>query len=123
AIAALPGAAGHRARDVIDQPVGHLAELLDRADAGLLVEFALGRLPGVLAGIDAALRHLPDMAVVDMLDARGAATDEDQPVLVAQHHADAGSVVQIIVTRHSVDAFLRSSHGRRRPIGTPAAVV
>src|SRR5581483_4347564 len=105
AITALPGSAGDRARDVVDQPFGELAELLHRADAGLLVKLALGRCPGVLAGIDAALRHLPDMGVVDMLDARGAAADEDQPVLVDQHHADAGPVGQIFVTRHSVKAF------------------
>src|ERR1700722_50680 len=43
AIAALPGAPGDGARDVVDQPVRDLAELLDRADAGLLVELALGR--------------------------------------------------------------------------------
>src|SRR6202035_5050121 len=61
AVAALPGATRHGARDVVDQPVRDLAELLDRAHAGLLVEFALGGLPGVLTGIDAALRHLPDV--------------------------------------------------------------
>src|ERR1700692_2548720 len=32
AIAALPGATGHGARDVVDQPVRDLAELLERAD-------------------------------------------------------------------------------------------
>src|ERR1700733_3893609 len=84
AIAALPGAPRHRARDVIGQPVRHLAELLDRADAGFLVELALGGFPGVLAGIDAALRHLPDMGIIDMLDAAGAAADEDTPGAVEQ---------------------------------------
>jgi len=42
AIAAFPGTAGDGARNVIDQPVRDLAELLDRADAGFLIEFALG---------------------------------------------------------------------------------
>src|SRR6185436_6122965 len=71
AIAALPRAAGHRAGDIVDQPVTDLGELLDGADAGLLVELAPGRSPGVLAGIDTALGHLPDMGIVDMLDASG----------------------------------------------------
>src|SRR5215475_6366326 len=43
AIAALPGAPRHGARDVVDQPVGDLAELLHRTHAGLLVKLALGR--------------------------------------------------------------------------------
>src|SRR5262245_30328444 len=101
-IAALPGPPRHGARDVVDQPVRDLAELLERADAGLLIKLALGRVPGVLAGIDAALRHLPDMVVVDMLDAAGAPADEDEPVAVEQHHADTGPVGQIFVARHSV---------------------
>src|SRR5579872_131966 len=101
AIASLPGAARYRARDVVGQPVRDFAQLLDRADAGLLIELALGGFPGILAGIDAALRHLPDMGLVDMLDAARAATDEDQPLLVDQHHADAGSIGQIFIARHA----------------------
>src|SRR5262249_27646229 len=76
--------------------------LLDRADAGLFIEFALGGRPGVLAGINPALRHLPDMVLVDMLDAAGATADEDEPVAVEQHHADAGPIGQVFVARHSV---------------------
>src|SRR5579883_3053501 len=79
AIASLPGPSRHRARNVVGQPVPDFAELLDRPDAGLLIELALGGFPGVLAGIDAALRHLPDVGFVDMLDAAGAATNEDEP--------------------------------------------
>src|SRR5215470_2656426 len=104
AIAALPGAASHGARDVVDQPFGDLAELLHRSDAGLFIKLTLGRVPGVLAGIDAALRHLPDMVVVDMLDPAGAPADEDEPVTVEQHHADTGPVGQLFVARHSVRA-------------------
>src|ERR1700756_5357179 len=104
AVASLPGAPGDRARNIVGEPLADLAELLDRADAGLFVELALGGLPKILAGVDAALRHLPDMGFVDMLDAAGASTDEDQPALVDQHHADAGPVGQIFVTRHSVKA-------------------
>src|SRR5262245_10470571 len=101
AIASLPGAPRDCARDVVGQPAGNLAELLDRAHAGFLIELALGGFPGVLAGIDAALRHLPDMGLVDMLNASGAPADEDQPLLVEQHDADTGSVGQIIVMYHS----------------------
>src|SRR5207237_6742411 len=46
AIAAFPGAPRDGARDVVDQPVRDLAELLDRADAGFLIEFTLGGFPG-----------------------------------------------------------------------------
>src|ERR1700756_5547873 len=88
AVASLPGAPGDRARNIVGEPLADLAELLDRADAGLFVELALGGLPTILAGADAA----------------GAAADEDQPALVDQHHADAGPVGQIFVTRHSVKA-------------------
>src|SRR6185312_1944864 len=104
AIAAFPGASRHSARNVVDQPVTDFGELFDRADVGFFIELALGRMPNILAGIDAALRHLPDMRLIDMLDAAGAAPDEDQPVLVDQHDADAGSIGQILVTRHSVNA-------------------
>src|SRR5258706_8641996 len=114
AIAALPGAPGNRAWNIIDQPLRDLAEFLDRTDAGFLIEFALRRRPGILAGIDAALRHLPDVGLVDMFDAAGAATDEDQPGCVDQHHADACSIGQVFIARHSVKASLRShaSSGR-----------
>src|ERR1700688_5035222 len=94
AIAALPGAPGDGAWNVVDQPVRDLAELLDRADAGFLIELALRRRPGILAGIDPALRHLPDVRFVDMFDPAGAATDEDEPGRVDQHHADACSIRQ-----------------------------
>src|SRR6185312_15457779 len=104
AIAALPGTPGDRARDVVDQPVADFGELLHRPHAGLHVELAAGGIPGVFAGIDAALRHLPDMGVVDMLDAAGTAADEDQPVAVDQHDADAGAIGQILITRHSANA-------------------
>src|ERR1700728_5358236 len=79
AIATLPGASGNGSWNVIDQPVRDLAELVDRAHAGFLVQFSPRGGPGILAGIDATLRHLPDMRFIDMFNATGAATDEDQP--------------------------------------------
>src|SRR4051812_47073914 len=105
AVAALPGASGHGARNIIDQPVRYFAELLDRLDAGFFIELALRRFPGVLTRIDAALRHLPDGGVIDMLDAAGAATDKDEPRFIDQHHADTGSIGQVFVAGHSVSAF------------------
>src|SRR5260221_2182751 len=102
AIAALPGAPGDGARNVVDQPVGDFAELLHRADAGFLVELALRRRPGIFAGIDATLRHLPDVGFIAMFDTAGPAADEDQPRCVDQHHADAGPVRQVFIARHSV---------------------
>src|SRR5258708_3135478 len=112
AIAALPGAAGDRARNVVDQPVGDFAELLHRSNAGFFVKLAFGRGPGVLAGVDATLRHLPDMGFIDMLDSAGAATDEDQPRCVDQHHADACSVGQVFVARHAVKTLAYSQSAR-----------
>src|SRR5258708_10001332 len=75
---------------------------MDRADAGFLIEFALWGRPSIFAGIDAALRHLPNVRLVDVFDASGAATDEDKPGCVDQHHADACSIGQVFVTRHLV---------------------
>src|SRR5262249_35527742 len=106
AIAALPSSSGHSARDIVDQPVRDLAEPFNRADAGLFVKLSLCRLPGVLAGVDAALWHLPDMGLVDMLNAAGSPADENQPGRVEQHHPNAGSIGQVFVARHSVRTFV-----------------
>jgi hypothetical protein len=54
------------------------------------------------------------MGFIDMFDASGAASDEDQPIGVDQHHADTRPVGQIFITRHSVNAS--SGHpGKGRP--------
>src|SRR5580700_8908049 len=78
AVFAAPGPADDFARDVVGEPVRDFTEPLDRTDAGLLVEFAQARRPWVFAGIDAALRHLPDMGLVDVLGPLGTAADEDE---------------------------------------------
>src|SRR5437879_6083740 len=82
AIFALPGLADDVARNVVGEPVRDLAELVDRADVGLLVQLAACRPPRVLAGVDAALRHLPDMNLVGMLGPVDAAADEDETLAV-----------------------------------------
>src|SRR5258708_27615687 len=89
---------------------------MDRADAGFLIEFALWGRPSIFAGIDAALRHLPNVRLVDVFDASGAATDEDKPGCVDQHHADACSIGQVFVTRHLVKplAVVRDRRVRSR---------
>ena len=55
------------ARNVVGEPFRDLAELLDRADVGFLVELAQRRRVGIFALVDAALRHLPDVRRVDVL--------------------------------------------------------
>src|SRR4051812_37613855 len=72
AIFSVPGGADDVARDVVVQPLADLAEFLDRADIGLLIKFAQRGLVAVLAVIDAALRHLPDMAFINMFRPAGA---------------------------------------------------
>src|SRR6185503_17932115 len=91
-VPAAPGLTDDLARNVIGEPARHLAEFLDRLDVGLLVELAQRRLVGVLALVDAALRHLPDMVAVDVFRPAGAATDEDEPSRVEHHDAGAGTV-------------------------------
>src|SRR6185369_16301706 len=57
-------------------------------DPGFLFQFAQGRALDVLARIDAALRHLPRVAllVVDAL------SDEHEPVAIDEHDANAGAI-------------------------------
>src|SRR5258705_1117235 len=89
AIAALPCLADDVARNVVAQPVLDLAELLDRADVGFLVKLAQCRRPRVLAGIDAALWHLPAVRRVDMLRPIAAPPDKDPAARIEHHQADA----------------------------------
>ena len=95
AIFALPGPADQLTGNVVAQPFGDFAEPLDRADIGFLVQFAQRGRPGVLAGIDAALRHLPGMPNIDVLRSVDALADKRAAVAIEQHNADAGTVGQI----------------------------
>src|SRR3954470_2280313 len=101
AILAVPGLAGDLGRDVVAEPLLAAAELLDRTDVGLLIEFALGCRPGLLAGVDAALRHLPHMNRVDMFGPVEAAPDEDEPIAVEYCEAHAGPVGKRFESGHA----------------------
>ena len=79
AILAAPGLTDDLAGNVVDEPLLDLAELLDRSDVGFFMQLAQRRRPRVLAGIDAPLRHLPDVDVIDVLGAVDATPDEDKP--------------------------------------------
>src|ERR1700733_1131282 len=95
AIFALPGLTDEVARNVVFEPVRDLADALDGADIGFFAQLALRRRPGLFAGIDAALRHLPDMGEVDMFRAADSPADEGKPIAIEQHHADAGPIRKI----------------------------
>src|SRR5207253_593750 len=101
AIFALPGLPDDLARDVVGEPLLDLAELLDRADIGFLVKLAQRRGPSILARIDAALRHLPGMDIVDVFRPVDAAPDEHAAVAVEHHQPDAGAVRERFVARHA----------------------
>src|SRR2546423_11774478 len=92
AVFAAPSLAEDLARDIVAELFRDLVELFDRANVGLLVELAQRRGPGVLAAIDAALRQLPGMKLVDMLGPVDAAADEDAAVAIEHPGADAGAV-------------------------------
>src|SRR5262245_50662756 len=77
---AFPRLPDNVARNVVAQPFRDFAELLDRADAGLLMELPQRRLVGVLALVDAALRHLPGMSGVHVLGPAAPLADEHPPV-------------------------------------------
>src|SRR5690606_35510527 len=99
-ITPFPDAPGDGARDIVGQPLGDFAELFHRAGAGFLVKLAHRRRPGILAVIDAPLRHLPDEIVGGVLDTARTATDENEARGIDQHHADALAVGKVVVTGH-----------------------
>ena len=92
AVFAAPSLAEDLARDVVAEFFRDLVELFDRTDVGLLVKFAQRGGPGVLAAIDAALRQLPNMTLVDMLGPIDAAANEDTADAIEHRGADAGTV-------------------------------
>jgi len=100
AVFTLPGPAYYVSRNVIGEPFRYLAELLDRANIGLLVELPQRSRPWILAGIDAALRHLPYMGVVNVLRPVDAPANEDEALAIEHGHAGAGAIGQRFEGRH-----------------------
>src|SRR3954452_4349743 len=92
AVLTLPGLLRDLLRQIVVEPIGNLSELLHRGDVRLLGEFAQRRRPRVLTLIDAALRHLPHVAEVDVLRSIGAPPDEHEALAVEHHGADAGAI-------------------------------
>src|SRR5262249_38034331 len=99
-VLAPPGPANDLARDVVAEIFLDLAELFDRTDVGFLVKFAQRRRPGVLATVDAALRQLPGVSLVDMLGPVDAAADEHAPGAIDPRGADAGGIRSRFEPRH-----------------------
>ncbi len=80
---------------------------LDVAHRGFLVELAIGGLLRILVAVEAALRHLPPVALALALGLDVVATaDPDAAVAVEQRDADAGPVGQVF------DAFGLAAHER-----------
>src|SRR5262249_61388595 len=79
-------------RNVVGELVVDLAKTLDRSDAGLLLKFPQRRQPRVLIGINASLRHLPDVGLIDVLRPFGTPTNEDQAGAIKHCDADTGTV-------------------------------
>src|SRR5262245_1357013 len=112
AISALPGLTHDIARNVVAEPVRDLGKLLDRVDIGLLVQLAQRSRPRVLARIDAALRQLPDMRVVDVLGPAQSLADEDAARAVEHHDADAGPIGEGLEAGHGSDNRLGIEEGQ-----------
>jgi hypothetical protein len=87
-------------RNVVGHPIPDLAELFDRFDAGFLVELAKRRRIGLLALVDAALRHLPDVRFVGVLGAIRPPSDEDEAFAIDDTQPGAGAIWQIFVFGH-----------------------
>src|SRR5499426_2751246 len=101
AIFAVPGLADDLPRDVVGEPLVDRRQMLDRADVGLLAQFAQRAAVRVLARVDPALRHLPGMRHVDVLGAVDASADEDEAVAVDHGEADAGAIGQVFEAGHA----------------------
>src|ERR1700730_3413045 len=91
------------ARDVVGEPLAEFGETFDRANPCFLIKFTQCRRPGVVAAVDAALRHLPDMRFIDVLGPLRATAYEDEPGAIEHHDSDARAIGQI----------LDGDHGRR----------
>src|SRR5262245_47877543 len=121
AVFAAPSVADDLARDVVTELFRDLAELFDRADIGFLVELTQRRRPRVLAAIDAALRQLPGVSVIDMLGPVEAAADEDTAFAVEDRHGNAGAIRQRFERRHLFrSGVFTFAHDARSPLESRA---
>ena len=80
--AAFPVRRTHLRRHVVGHPVARLAQQQGLGRADFLAQLATGRFDRRLALVDAALRHLPGIGLVQ------AAADEDPPLRADQHQPD-----------------------------------
>ena len=92
------------------QPARGFAEDFGLVGADLLLQFAQRGLARGLAGIDAALRHLPGRKSRRHVDA---APDKHQPLPVQQHDADPGTVERQFA--------VGQAHGAPQPLNLAAA--
>src|SRR5215471_7958396 len=100
AIFATPRPADDVARNVVREPLADFAEAFDRAHAGFLIKLAQRRRPWVLATINAALWHLPNMRFIDVFRPLGATAYEDEPGPIKHHDTHARPIRQILETGH-----------------------
>ena len=115
AIAPAPCLGGDIRRQVVGEPAARFRKQLDRPDAGLLGKLAQRGLERILAGVEAALRHLPDVREVDVLGPVEPAADEDAAITVEHHGADAGAIRKIFIAGHrTVMPARRAPVNRRR---------
>src|SRR5271155_4682079 len=74
-IFAVPGLANEVARNIVSEPFHDLADPLDRANVGFLAQFPHRRRPWLLAGVDTALRQLPEVGEIDVAGTAETAAD------------------------------------------------
>ena len=113
AIFAAPGLTYDLARNVVGEPFLDLTQFLDRLDVGFFVELAQRGRPRILAGVNAPLRHLPNMSLVDMLRAADAAIDTESirvTMLQAAWRLDHGLDADLAI---AVASWFAADAGRR----------
>src|SRR5664279_3167146 len=94
-VAPAPRLANQVGRQIVGEPAGRLPEQAHVTDRGLLVKFTQRRLIRVFALIEAALRHLPPVALASALVFLvGTVTDPDEAGRIEQRNADARAIGQ-----------------------------
>ncbi len=107
-------------RQVVDQPVGMLADDLGAVGADLLGQFAQHGRARILVRIDAALRQLPAARRALRVRQIGAAGDEHAAVPVEQHGADIRPVRQRVAAHFAASAgglHQRAERRERQAVG------